>query len=182
MQQLGPRNQKRLCFGVAHTLFHELRDNDRKFSNYFRISSNSFDELPRKIQPFLSASLPISMDPEVLCERHHSILYTYNWMSDSNAGPGSRVDRGETLVTCSVSPLSNMRTYEESVAWFQSNPVNFRTGYQDINQTILVSAIIYVLRLQAGHPTIPETGYLAPVQKTVRVKRFFRVEVFQMVK
>ena len=46
-------NSKRLTLGAFHTLFFELRADDNKFFNYFRMSVTSFDELDAKLSPRL---------------------------------------------------------------------------------------------------------------------------------
>jgi hypothetical protein len=40
-----PINQRREEVGLFHTLFEELRADENKFFNYFRMSASSFDEL-----------------------------------------------------------------------------------------------------------------------------------------
>lgn len=44
---------KRLEFGAFYTIFPELRENEDKFSNYFRMSTTSFDELLLKLKDHL---------------------------------------------------------------------------------------------------------------------------------
>jgi hypothetical protein len=37
-------------FGAFYTLFPKLREHEEKFSNYFRMSTKSFDELHMKLK------------------------------------------------------------------------------------------------------------------------------------
>jgi hypothetical protein len=48
-----PVIQKREEFGVFETVFDELRDDENKFFNYFRMSDSSFDELHRRLKKSL---------------------------------------------------------------------------------------------------------------------------------
>ncbi|XP_018328718.1 protein ANTAGONIST OF LIKE HETEROCHROMATIN PROTEIN 1-like [Agrilus planipennis] len=48
-----PINQKREEVGLFYTLFEDLRNDERKFFNYFRMSAGSFDELHGKLQNVL---------------------------------------------------------------------------------------------------------------------------------
>lgn len=41
---------KRVEFGAFYTLFPKLREHEDKFSNYFRMSTTSFDELHLKLK------------------------------------------------------------------------------------------------------------------------------------
>ena len=50
---VDPINEKRLRLGVTYTFFYELRESEKKFFNYFRMSVHSFDELLVKVQPYL---------------------------------------------------------------------------------------------------------------------------------
>ena len=50
---INPINEKRLKLGVFYTLFLELRQDDKKFFNYFRMSVSSFDELHEKLKKVL---------------------------------------------------------------------------------------------------------------------------------
>ena len=45
-----PINTKRLQFGVFYTLFTELREDENKCCNYFRMSIAAFDELSSRLQ------------------------------------------------------------------------------------------------------------------------------------
>ncbi|CAI6374002.1 unnamed protein product [Macrosiphum euphorbiae] len=44
-----PFTDSRLTCGIFYTSFNNLRENDEKFFNYFRMSVKSFDELAAKI-------------------------------------------------------------------------------------------------------------------------------------
>ena len=44
-----PIIKKREEFGAFYTLFGELRDDAKKFFNYFRMSVSSFDEMHRRL-------------------------------------------------------------------------------------------------------------------------------------
>lgn len=48
-----PINQRREEVVLFYTLFDDLRNDDRKFFNYFRMSAGSFDELHGKLQNVL---------------------------------------------------------------------------------------------------------------------------------
>lgn len=48
-----PINQRREEVGMFYTLFEDLRNDDRKFFNYFRMSVGSFDELHGKLKNVL---------------------------------------------------------------------------------------------------------------------------------
>lgn len=62
--QVDPLISQRLLVGAFVTLFNQLRDNETKFFNYFRMSSRTFDELLAKLHDKLLRSsyrrLPIS--------------------------------------------------------------------------------------------------------------------------
>lgn len=45
-----PINQRREDVGLFYTLFEDLRNDERKFFNYFRMSVGSFDELNGKLK------------------------------------------------------------------------------------------------------------------------------------
>ncbi|GBN50382.1 hypothetical protein AVEN_124460-1 [Araneus ventricosus] len=45
-----PINERREEFGAFYTLFEELRNDDTKFFNYFRMSMTSFDELHGRLK------------------------------------------------------------------------------------------------------------------------------------
>jgi hypothetical protein len=42
---MHPTVSARLAHGSFYTLYNELREDDKKFFNYFRMSTESFDEL-----------------------------------------------------------------------------------------------------------------------------------------
>lgn len=48
-----PINQRREEVGLFYTLFEDLRNDQNKFFNYFRMSIPSFDELHRKLKDVL---------------------------------------------------------------------------------------------------------------------------------
>lgn len=48
-----PINLRREEVGIFYTLFEDLRNDDRKFFNYFRMSVGSFDELHGKLKNVL---------------------------------------------------------------------------------------------------------------------------------
>ena len=50
---IHPEIQKREEFGAFYTLFNELRDDENKFLNYFRMSASSFEELHRRLKGIL---------------------------------------------------------------------------------------------------------------------------------
>lgn len=46
-------NQRREDVGAFYTLFPDLRNDDEKFFNYFRMSISSFDELHNRLKPHI---------------------------------------------------------------------------------------------------------------------------------
>lgn len=48
-----PLNSVRLSLGQFYTTYHDLRKDNDKFFNYFRMSSNTFDELLRLLSPHI---------------------------------------------------------------------------------------------------------------------------------
>lgn len=57
-----PIIEKRLQLGVFHTLFRELREDERRFFNYFRMSMMSFDELHSKLKASLQRQNTVMRD------------------------------------------------------------------------------------------------------------------------
>ena len=53
MHWAHPVIQKREEFGAFETVFDELRDDENKVFNYFRMSESSFDELHRRLKESL---------------------------------------------------------------------------------------------------------------------------------
>lgn len=49
-----PINQRRSDAGIFHTLYEQLRSDEDKFFNYFRMSTASFDELHEKLRSAIS--------------------------------------------------------------------------------------------------------------------------------
>lgn len=50
---MHPINLKRKELGAFYSLFGQLREDEKKFFNYFRMSISSFDELHHKLERFL---------------------------------------------------------------------------------------------------------------------------------
>ena len=100
-----PINKKRDELSSFHTLFTELREDESKFLNYFRMSISSFDELNRCLKEVLQrqdTNMRDCIKPEemlaitrrrkettkiVPCESSHRMLYT----TDARARDDDRV-------------------------------------------------------------------------------------------
>jgi hypothetical protein len=68
-----PVNQKRDGVGLFHTLSVELKDDENKILNYFRMSASLFDELSERL---LSDARTVDVECRHVCKlRLHLIFY-----------------------------------------------------------------------------------------------------------